>query len=240
MQNRLEGVAQRGDGRRRSEDACVTERGTHLRRSPAAVSERERSVVDDQPRFPGVVDDDGAVGELRERNGPQLAIAGPIEARTTTQAFSGQTLVHLDGTERFVPPERTRESVAIRRLGLRPARAARAMTGRQRDGVVEEEEWRPGSRCVERVPPVTEAREARDPEVAAVVTHEVARCADEAPPVAGEHAPLVGAVKITPRIDAVPTGAHASPVSRTVMLSRPGGRSSHEGAVPSSTFGTPW
>ena len=33
---------------------------------------------------------------------------------------------------------------------------------------------------------------------------------------------------------------HASPVSRTVMLTRPGGRSSRPGAVPSSTFGTPW
>ena len=32
---------------------------------------------------------------------------------------------------------------------------------------------------------------------------------------------------------------HASPVSRTVMLTRPGGRSSQPGAVPSSTFGTP-
>ena len=31
-----------------------------------------------------------------------------------------------------------------------------------------------------------------------------------------------------------------SPVSRTVMLKRPGGRPSPRGPVPSSTFGTPW
>ena len=30
------------------------------------------------------------------------------------------------------------------------------------------------------------------------------------------------------------------PVWRTVMLSRPGGRPSPSGAVPASTFGTPW
>ena len=36
------------------------------------------------------------------------------------------------------------------------------------------------------------------------------------------------------------THRYERPVSRTVMLSRPGGRSSHGGAVSSSTFGTPW
>src|SRR5689334_11282321 len=33
---------------------------------------------------------------------------------------------------------------------------------------------------------------------------------------------------------------HHRPVSRTVMLSRPGARSSQGGAVPLITFGTPW
>ena len=75
------------------------------------MSERQRPVVDDQPRVADVVDDDGAVRELREWNGPQLAITGPIEARTTMQAFGGQALVHLDRTNRYVPAERTRYDV---------------------------------------------------------------------------------------------------------------------------------
>ena len=35
------------------------------------------------------------------------------------------------------------------------------------------------------------------------------------------------------------SGTQSSPVSRMVMLSRPAGRSSQWGAVPSTTFGTP-
>jgi len=35
-------------------------------------------------------------------------------------------------------------------------------------------------------------------------------------------------------------GAHDNPVSRTVMLSRPGGRPRPGGAVPGTTLGTPW
>lgn len=172
------------------------------------MSERQRPVVDDQPRLADVVDDDGAVGELLEWNGPQLAIPGPIEARTTTQTFSGQALVHLDRTKRLVPAERTRESVAKRRVGIWTAETARTMTGRQRNTVVEEEERRPRTRLVERMPPATKAGAARDPEVAAVMAYEIGRRVDETTPIAGEDAALVDRVKVTPRIDAVPTWTH--------------------------------
>ena len=45
---------------------------------------------------------------------------------------------------------------------------------------------------------------------------------------------------VAPLVELVQQGAHDSPVSRMVMLSRPGGRPSPAGAVPVSTFGTPW
>jgi hypothetical protein len=110
-----------------------------------------------------------------------------------------------------MPVERTRERVAKRRVGIRTAQAARTMTGRQRNTVVEEEERRPRTRLVERMPPATEAGTARDPEVASVMAYEVARSVDETTPVAGEHAALVDRVKVTPRIDAVPTWTHVMP-----------------------------
>jgi hypothetical protein len=44
-----------------------------------------------------------------------------------------------------------------------------------------------------------------------VMAHEVARSVDETTPIAGEHAALVGRVKVTPRIDAVPTWTHVMP-----------------------------
>ena len=77
------------------------------------------------------------------------------------------------------------------------------MSGREPDGVVEEEQRCPASRARQRKAPAAKLGETDDPQRTAVVAHDVLGVVDHATTIAGEQATAIDGVQITPRIDTV-------------------------------------
>lgn len=115
-------------------------------------------------------------------------------------------VIELDGTQRWI------DGVAVRAIRVTPARRAGAVSGGQRDRVVEEEDRRPAVGPGQRHAPVAKLGQARDPQGrAAVVAHDLLGLIDDAAAVAGEQAAGAHRVQVSPRIHPVAARHHTTP-----------------------------
>ncbi len=120
---------------------------------------------------------------------------------------------------RFNSPAR-RGPVRFRRDGHRiskrpilgpPAVPTRSMTGGQSHGIVEEEQGGPPPRSIERLVEALEIETTDDPKWAVVMTSQPPVVINETAAIPGEHATCRNGVKISPRVNPVPT-CHSAPL----------------------------
>lgn len=176
--------------------------------------EDECSIAEDESGVADVVDDDHAVGEIIEARGPGRAIRRAIEARPSAESLGREATVQLRCARRFVASECPPDRVAVRPVGVAAARRARAVTRREGNRVVEEEDRRPPVRFVERMLPVRERGQTGDPELPAVMASELAGRVDQAAAVPGEQSAVGNGMEIAPGVDAVPAGRRGHAVLR--------------------------
>ena len=185
MQHRLESSSKRRDRRRRGQDFDAAMRGSPSGIDPPVEGEGENPIGGDQLRRPLLAEDDRSKRETFDLGSPGAA------------PLPGQTAIHLSGG--WSPTQ-------CRLIGLvllASTETTGSVSRSQCDSVIEEEDRRPGPRGVERVLPAAKLQFADDPEVAAMMTHDLALVVDQATSIAREGSSRRHRVEFTKGIDPI-------------------------------------
>jgi hypothetical protein len=154
-------------------------------------------------------------GSDLEVGSPGLAVAAAVDAAPAPQALGREPPIELDGTQRWI------DSVAIRAIHVAPARRTGAVSGGQRDSVVEEEDRRPAVGPGQRHAPVAKLGQASDPQRrAAMVAHDLLVRVDDAAAVASEQAAGAHRAQAPPRVHSIAARHHIIMSARDFDASR--------------------
>ncbi|MDA2979403.1 MAG: phage/plasmid primase, P4 family [Actinomycetota bacterium] len=98
----------------------------------------------------------------------------------------------------------------VRQVVGSSAQATRPVAGGESNRIVQEEEWCPRVRFIQRVRPISVGRLTGDPQRSDMMTHEISVLINEATAVSGEEPAPLSCVEIAERVDSISKG-HSSP-----------------------------
>lgn len=150
-----------------------------------------------------IVDRHRAVRQVIEVRLPKNTIRPPVESAPGSQSFACEPSIELRGIGSRPPALGDRRCGSVFPEGIAAAQTARTVASCERNGVVQEEERRPGPWRIERLGPIPIAQHADDPRTTNVMPHERRVGIDETASVAGEETSAGVDVEVPEGIDAV-------------------------------------
>lgn len=165
-------------------------------------------------------DDNSARRHHIQIAGPPDPVSRTVQTTTLPMPLRVEHPIQLSRQKRAVRFCRDGHRISKRPILGSPAVPTRSMTGGQAHGIVEKEQRGPRPRSIERLVEALELETTDDPKWAVVMTSQPPVVINETAAIPGEHATCRNGVKISPRVNPVPTCHPAPNLSRTQTLTR--------------------